>query len=154
MQRSHEEGRELLSHMFRIATSLDDLLKAFAVRSIVFMEEEGIPYTIEHDGHDCSAIHVLGEEQGEPFAAGRIRPYNGYAKLERISVRKAYRGKNLGHKLTDFMISVANEKGFKKYLLHAQSHLADFYRKHGFEISGDVFQEAGIDHYVMIRDDL
>lgn len=139
--------------MFRVATCLDDLLKAFAVRSAVFMEEEGIPYTIEHDEYDCSAIHVLGEEQGEPFAAGRIRPYQGYAKLERISVRKAYRGKNRGHKLTDFMVSVANEKGFKKYLLHAQSHLTGFYRKHGFEISGDLFQQAGIDHYVMIRDD-
>lgn len=139
--------------MFRVVTSLEDLLKAFAVRSAVFMEEEGIPYTIEHDVYDCSAIHVLGEEQGEPFAAGRIRPYQGYAKLERISVRKAYRGKNMGHTLTDFMISVANEKGFKKYLLHAQSHLTGFYRKHGFEISGDMFQQAGIDHYVMIRDD-
>ncbi|HJW87304.1 MAG TPA: GNAT family N-acetyltransferase [Candidatus Brocadiaceae bacterium] len=139
--------------MFRVVTSLDDLLKAFAVRSVVFMEEEGIPYTIEHDVYDYSAIHVLGEDQGEPFAAGRIRPYQGYAKLERISVRKAYRGKNRGHKLTDFMISVANEKGLKKYLLHAQSHLTGFYRKHGFEISGDVFQQAGIDHYVMIRDD-
>ena len=139
--------------MFRVVTSQDDLLKAFAVRSAVFMEEEGIPYTIEHDVYDCSSIHVLGEDMGEPFAAGRIRPYQGYAKLERISVRKAYRGKNRGHALTDFMVSVANEKGFKKYLLHAQSHLTGFYHKHGFVISGNIFQQAGIDHYVMIRDD-
>ncbi len=138
--------------MFSVVTSMDGMLKAFAVRAIVFVEE-GIPYPTEHDGHDYSAIHVLGEEQGEPFAAGRIRPYNGYAKLERISVRKAYRGKNLGHKLTDFMLSVAKERGFTKYLLHAQAHLTGFYQKHGFEVAGDMFQEAGIGHYVMIRDD-
>ena len=80
-------------------------------------------------------------------------PLGEYAKLERVAIRKSYRGKNLGHKLTDFMMSVAKEQGFKKYKVHAQVYLAEFYRKHGFEIVGDMFKEAGIDHYLMIRDD-
>jgi len=56
--------------------------------------------------------------------------------------------------LTEFMIAVAKEQGFKKLKLHAQSYLIDFYRKHGFEIVGDMFKEAGIDHHLMVRDDL
>ena len=51
------------------------------------------------------------------------------------------------------MIAVAKEQGFKKFKVHAQAYLADFYRKHGFEIVGNMFKEAGIDHYLMIRDD-
>ncbi|KKO19047.1 MAG: GNAT family N-acetyltransferase [Candidatus Brocadia sp.] len=136
--------------MFKVITNLDDLIKVFIIRGIVFLEEQGIPYTIERDAYDYSATHVLGEERGEPFAAGRILALDGYAKLERLAIRKSHRGKNLGHKLTEFMLSVAKNQGFQKFKVHAQTHLVDFYRKHGFEVVGDVFQEAGIDHYVML----
>lgn len=56
--------------------------------------------------------------------------YREFANLERVTVRDPYRGKGLGHKLTEF------------------------YRKHGFEVVGDMFKEAGIDHYLMVRDNL
>ncbi|MEK6634760.1 MAG: GNAT family N-acetyltransferase [Planctomycetota bacterium] len=139
--------------MFKVVTSQEDLMKVFVVRGIVFIEEQGVPYKIEHDEHDFSATHILGEENGEPFGAGRIRIVGEYAKLERIAIRKSYRGKGLSHKLTEFMIKVAKEQGFKKFKLHAQSYLKDFYQKHGFEVVGDMFKEAGIDHYLMIRND-
>lgn len=139
--------------MFKVVTSLDNLIKVFIIRGIVFLEEQGVPYKIEHDIHDYSATHILGEENGEPFAAGRIRTLGEYAKLERIAIRRSYRGKNLGHKLTEFMILTAKNQGFHKFRVHAQTYLVEFYRKHGFEIVGDMFKEAGIDHYVMIRND-
>ena len=79
--------------------------------------------------------------------------YREFAKLERVAVRELYRGKGLGHKLTEFMITVAKEQSFKKFKVHAQAYLKDFYQKHGFEVVGDMFKEAGIDHYLMIRND-
>lgn len=139
--------------MFKVVTNLEDLIKVFIVRGIVFIEEQCVPYKIEHDAYDLSATHILGEMDGEPFAAGRIRAVGEYTKLERVAIRKSHRGKGLGHKLTDFMISVAKEQGFKKFKVHAQSYLKDYYQKHGFEVVGDMFKEAGIDHYLMIRDD-
>lgn len=139
--------------MFRIVTNQEDLIKVFIIRGIVFLEEQGVPYKIERDMHDQSATHILGEDQGEPFAAGRIRNLGEYAKRERIAIRKSYRGKNLGHKLTEFIISTAKNQGLHKFKIHAQTYLVDFYRKHGFEIVGNIFKEAGIDHYVMIRND-
>ncbi|HHT9113171.1 MAG: GNAT family N-acetyltransferase [Planctomycetes bacterium] len=139
--------------MFKVVTNLEDLIKVFVVRGIVFIEEQGVSYRIEHDEYDVSATHILGEMDGEPFAAGRIRVVGEYAKLERVATRKSHRGKGLGHKLTDFMILVAKGRGFRKYKVHAQSYLTDFYRKHGFEVVGDMFKEVGIDHYLMIRDD-
>jgi predicted GNAT family N-acyltransferase len=139
--------------MFKIVTNLEDLMKVFIVRGIVFMEEQNVPYRIEHDEYDYISTHVLGEENGEPFATGRIRTSGEYAKLERIAIRKRYRGKALGYKLSEFMISVAQKQGFKKYKVHAQAHLVNFYRNMRFEIVGELFQEAGIGHYLMIRDD-
>ena len=138
--------------MFKIVANLDDLIKVFIIRGIVFVEEQKVLYKIERDEYDFSATHILGEDKGEPFASGRIRAKGEYAKLERVAIKKSYRGKNLGHKLTKFMVSVAKKQGFKKFKVHAQASLVDFYRKHGFVVVGDVFKEANIDHYLMIRD--
>jgi len=139
--------------IFKIVTTLDDLMKTFMVRAIVFMEEQKCPYGIEVDEYEYSALHIIGEIDGEPIAAGRIRFLGDFAKLERIAVRKNYRGKGLGHQLVDYMISVAKEKGFYKFKMHAQAHLTEFYVQHGFVKKGDLFKEADIDHYLMVRID-
>ena len=136
---------------FKVATSLEEMIQAFMVRGIVFLEEQGVPYTMEHDADEYTALHILGEQQGEPYAAGRIRFFGEYAKLERIAIRKSHRGKNLGHELTNFMISIAEAKGFKKIKIHAEAYLKKFYEQHGFEVVGEKFREVNIDHYVMIR---
>ena len=138
--------------MFKIVQSFDELLKAYSVRAIVFVEEQKCPYKIEVDEFEQSSLHILGEIDGEPIAAGRIRFLGEYAKLERIAVRKDFRGTGLGHRLVDFMMEVAREKGFNKYKMHAQAYLVDFYAKHGFVKKGDMFQEAGIDHYFMVKE--
>ncbi len=138
---------------FRIATSLDDVIKAYLVRAIVFMEEQRVAYAEEIDEFEHSALHILGEIEGEPFAAGRIRFLGEYAKLERIAVRKEYRGRGLGHDLVNYMMQVAREKGFRKFKMHAQAHLSDFYGVHGFRTKGDIFQEANIDHYLMVYEE-
>ncbi|MFZ9239158.1 MAG: GNAT family N-acetyltransferase, partial [Burkholderiaceae bacterium] len=38
---------------------------------------------------------------------------------------------------------------FNELVLHAQTHALAFYTKHGFQIEGDEFLEAGIPHYRM-----
>ena len=139
--------------MLKIVRTQDELLKAFSVRGIVFVEEQGCPYAIEMDGLDYTALHILGEQDGEPFAVGRLRFLGPYAKLERIGVRRAYRGSGWGHRLVDFMLAVARDQGYARYKMHAQAHLVEYYRAHGFEPRGDLFVEAGIDHYLMVRHD-
>jgi len=139
--------------MFKIVTTTDELIKAYMVRAIVFIEEQRVSYAEEVDEYEYSATHILGEMDGEPMAAGRIRFLGEWAKLERIAVRTGWRGRNLGHQLVDYMLTVARQKGFRKFKMHAQAHLEKFYAVHGFKRQGERFQEAGIDHYLMIRED-
>ena len=139
--------------MFKIVTTLDDLIKTFMIRAIVFIEEQQVDYNEEVDEHEYSALHILGEIDGEPAACGRIRFLGEYAKLERIAVRKSFRGKNIGHQLVDYMLDIARAKGFNKFKMHAQAHLANFYAMHGFVRQGEMFQEANIDHYLMVKED-
>jgi predicted GNAT family N-acyltransferase len=70
---------------------------------------------------------ISWEKEGEPVAAGRIRYLGDYAKLERIAVRKAYRGTGIGHQLVDYMVSISQQNGFSAFKMHAQAHLTDFY---------------------------
>ncbi len=130
-------------------SSLDELVKVFVVRGIVFCSQQQVAYALERDEHDCGAVHILGEVDGEPAAAGRIRAVDGWAKLERIAVRRRFRGYGFGHRLTDFMLETARRAGFSCFKMHAQAHLADFYRRHGFRPHGEVFNEAGINHVLM-----
>ncbi len=136
--------------MFKIVTTQDEMLKAYSIRSIVFIEEQNCPYEIEVDGQDFSAMHVLGEIDNEPFGTGRIRFLGEFVKLERLAIRKAYRGKGYGNRLIEFMIKIARENGYRKIKLHAQTQALDFYLKHGFKPKGDFFFEADIEHQLMI----
>ncbi len=142
---------------FKIVATLDELIKAYLVRAIVFLEEQKVSYAEEVDEHEYACVHILGETggetAGEPMAAGRIRFLGDYAKLERICVRQAWRGRDLGHRLVDYMLEVARQRGFKKFKMHAQAHLAHFYGCHGFQPIGDLCDEAGIPHIRMIKED-
>ncbi len=137
---------------FKIVTDLEDLAKAFAVRCIVFCAEQDVPYTLERDQHDLAALHIIGEDAGEPVAAARIRFAMDGARLERIAIVKAYRGKGYGDELMRLMLKICAAKGYRKTRLHAQTHAIAFYEKHGFVAEGDVFLDAGIEHLHMYRE--
>ena len=137
----------------KVASSPGDRLKAFMVRCVVFCGEQGVPYGIERDEFEDTAVHVLGEIDGEPVAAGRVRFLPDYAKLERIAVRAPWRGRGTGSEITRFLIRLAGERGYSSYRMSAQAHLEEFYGRLGFRAVGEVFLEADIEHVLMVRED-
>lgn len=139
--------------MFHVAESEDDLRKVFAVRAIVFCEEQLVPYSIELDEYEDSAIHILGELKGEPIASGRLRFIGEYAKIERLAVRKVYRRQGYGNLLLKYLLDLAREQGFSKFKLHAQVATEKFYLNHDFKPEGDEFLEADIAHRIMLKQD-
>ncbi len=134
---------------FKICENWNDVTRCIAVRAIVFCGEQGIAYRLEQDEHDAAALHVLGEIDGEPVAAGRLRFFADYAKLERIAVRRPWRGRGLGHQLTEFMLNAASGRGYAHFKLGAQVHLRAFYESHGFQVKGEQFLDADIRHWPM-----
>ena len=137
----------------KIVETLDELIKAFIVRGIVFMEEQGVRYTLEKDSQEHSALHIIGELDQEPVATARIRFQDDCAKLERMAVRKQWRGQGYGSQLLKFTIETARRQGFKKFKLHAQITAQAFYAEHGFKPVGDIFMEADIEHLLMVKED-
>jgi len=139
--------------MFKIITTLDELIKAYTVRAVVFIGEQDCPYDEEIDEYEYSCIHIVGQLDGEPIAAARIRFPGPYAKLERIAVRKEWRGQGFGHKLVGYMLDECRSRGYTVFRMHAQAHLTEYYAAHGFVKKGELFDEAGIDHYLMVLDE-
>ncbi len=136
---------------FRVVESDADLLKAFIIRGIVFIEEQNCPYDDEIDQFEKDALHILGEVEGEPAACARIRFFEDTAKLERVAIRQRYRGKGAGRNLVEYMMQVAGERGAKKFKLHGQAHLQKFYESLGYSVVGDVFMECGIPHRLFVK---
>ena len=140
--------------MYRVATSKEDILKVMVVRGIVFIEEQGVDWEGEIDEFEDESLHVLGEVDGQPVATGRLRALpDGWTKLERIAVRPRWRGRGIAKGIVEFLLAEAAKQGAVRLKMHAQVYLEEFYIQFGFRREGEIFDECGIDHILMIREE-
>ena len=126
---------------------------AGAVRTEVFVEEQGISREDEWDEADKSAVHaVVYNRMNLPLATGRLlvaAPSVG--KIGRMASKRVLRGSNLGRQVLDALVAKAKQRGDKEVLLHAQRSAAGFYAKSGFQERGEPFDEVGIAHIEMFK---
>jgi len=126
--------------------------QAWALRRVVFIEEQQIPEDIEMDADDAHAFHVLAFEGDTPVGCGRMVTHSNQVKIGRMAVLKARRGEGIGRQLLEYLIEAARRRKFRTALLHAQLHAEGFYLKNGFLPVGEIFDEAGIAHRAMTRE--
>ena len=72
----------------KVVASIEDLMKVFAVRSVVFMENDGLPLGVACDGNDFQATHILMECDGEPIGCIRIRWFQDFAHSSELAFAK------------------------------------------------------------------
>ncbi len=120
---------------------------AQALRIEVFVVEQGVPVELEWDEADEVSTHAVAyDEAGQPVATGRLLP-DGH--IGRMAVRKSARGQGIGAQVLRALLDEAKRLGYRELVLHAQTHAAGFYARHGFELRGEEFIEAGIPHRMM-----
>ncbi len=124
-----------------------------AVRTEVFVEEQGIPLAMEWDDADAGATHALiTNGLGQPIATGRLIDHApGVGRIGRMAVVRALRGSDLGASVLEALVQVAIKRGDKELLLHAQCSAQGFYAKAGFLPRGAIFEEADIPHVEMVK---
>ncbi|MBP2251737.1 putative GNAT family N-acyltransferase [Halarchaeum solikamskense] len=126
--------------------------EALAVRYAVFVDEQGVPASVEVDDHEAEATHFLARVDGAAVGTARYRTAeSGAAKIERVAVRDTHRGEGWGARLMDAAEARAREAGHDRAVLDAQTSAAGFYAARGYERVGGVFDEAGIPHVTMER---
>jgi predicted GNAT family N-acyltransferase len=131
----------------------EQLEQALAIRRAVFVHEQGVTETLEIDGRDGDARHLLALRAGEPLGTLRLRWLDGgrVAKIERVAVLPRGRGAGVGHALMDRALALADAAGAEEARLHAQTVARAFYVKLGFVAVGRASDEDGIPHVAMRR---
>ena len=122
--------------------------EASRIRLAVFVEEQRVPPEIEMDDKDAACVHALAYAQGRAVGTGRLLP-DGH--IGRMAVLKENRSLGVGSAILERLVEEARRRGMKEIVLSAQTHALGFYRRHGFRVAGEVFEEAGIPHQEMRR---
>lgn len=134
----------------KIAELPAELPQVYQVRYQVFQIEQGVDPSLEFDGQDDAATHILAILADQPVGTARIRKLTDRtAKLERVAVLQSVRGLGIGKKIMESALNYLQAKRVTEVLIHAQEPVREFYLRLGFEPEGNTFEEAGIPHVKM-----
>jgi hypothetical protein len=129
MNHNSQEKRLRFNHIrVEVVTKYDQLLHAFAVRSICFMEEHGVPALQTYDGNDYQATHVIAYAADEPIATARLRWFRDFVKMERTCFRKEHRGPRILQYCSEFIFDHVAQKGYDKLITHAKPKYARMWK--------------------------
>jgi predicted GNAT family N-acyltransferase len=130
-------------------TSKAELEQAFLIRRTVFVEEQNCPPELELANEEES-VHFLATLDHQPCGACRWRKTNLGYKLERFAVLKDFRGKRVGQAMVAAVLANLPEDAHYIYL-NSQLDAIGLYTKFGFAKEGKQFEEAGIQHFKMVK---
>jgi len=128
------------------------LYALLALRVEIFVVEQNCPYP-ELDGLDLlpDTRHLWLAGDGKVVCTLRLMQLDRERpdfRIGRLCTAKVARGQGLARRL---MHTALAEVGAAPCRVHAQSHLAGFYRDLGFAEDGEEFTEDGILHVPMLR---
>lgn len=120
---------------------------AMAVRTVVFVEEQGFPPHEEFDRWDAAATHFgVWAGNGVVGTARLFERYPGVGKLGRVALRRECRGRGWGRLLVAAVVRHADQIGLPEVIADAQVQLLPFYESFGFIAEGEPFDEGGFTH--------
>ena len=117
-----------------VASTLNDLMQVVALRAMVYMGEQVCPYDEEFDGNDfAGSTHLIVRRFGEPVGVVRLRWFADFCKIERAAVRSDERGGTVTAALIGAAVDLAEQKGYRTLIAHAQERLVGYWRReYGF----------------------
>jgi predicted GNAT family N-acyltransferase len=133
----------------RVATAAD-WPEVVALRTRVFVEEQGVPPEIEQDAADATAVHAVSrDDAGRLVATGRLVVRDGVAVIGRMAAEACRRGEGHGAAVLAELHRQATLRGLRVVELHAQVGARGFYERAGYAVVGEEYEEVGIAHVTM-----
>jgi len=135
---------------YKLVENNEELEEALDIRERVFVEEQGISETLEIDGNDSAALHVIAKNGDIAVATARVRFLSKWqAKMERMAILKSSRGSGIGKGIIAFLEEELKKRGVEQIVLHSQYYVIGFYKKCGYKETGLPFLDADIKHITM-----
>lgn len=94
-------------------------------------------------GHAIGTGRLVALTEPPPGEQGK------WGRIGRMAVLSSDRKSGVGAKLLTALEAEAKKRGLKGIKLHAQLSAMEFYKRHGYEADGAVFEEAGMPHLEM-----
>lgn len=132
----------------RKVNSGKDLEEIFRIRETVFVHEQNVDPNLEYDDFEDTSEHFMAITDGQAVGTARWRHTPNGIKLERFAVLSPYRGMGVGSALVAAVLDALPTRS--NVYLHSQLRATSLYSRFGFVEEGDMFEEAGIDHYKMV----
>jgi predicted GNAT family N-acyltransferase len=131
-----------------------DMAAAYSLRHDVFVLEQGVPVDLEIDAADETAAHVVAFDGDQLVGTGRlVAPGSpgAVAIIGRLAVTDSVRGRGVGAAVLALLERTASDRGWQQVELHAQVDATGFYDRAGYQRTGEVYLEAGIEHVTMVK---
>lgn len=136
--------------------SKEELYELLSLRQSIFVVEQKSWY-LDADGLDNCSLHLLIKLNDVLLGYLRLLPPKikyDTPSIGRIAILKNYRGKKIGSRL----VKEGIQKSLETFSTHsltisAQEYLIKFYEDHGFKVFGEVYDEDGIPHIQMVKDE-
>ena len=159
MNTPEQANKSDLEYMVTLVRTIEEREAVFAVRMIVFVEEQNVPPSEELDALDVTATHFLArradlapDDMGAIIGTARlIDKGERKAKIGRVAVLREHRGRGVGALLMRAVEDTARAQGFTYLALDAQCYAIPFYEKLGYAAQGDVFLDCDIEHRYMSK---
>lgn len=71
------------------------------------------------------------------------------ARLRQMAVPNNLQGLGIGRALIQFAENIARDRGFRIIMMHARKTATGFYKKFGYEVRGEEFEELTLPHVIM-----
>lgn len=134
----------------------EQLYAILRLRTEVFVVEQKCAYQ-EVDGQDLAGdtCHLMAWHDDQLQAYLRLldpESQGGDVVIGRVLIAPSARGLGLGHQLMEQGLKYAEENWPDvPVYLSAQTHLQDYYSRHGFKVVGEQYLEDDIPHIGMRR---
>jgi predicted GNAT family N-acyltransferase len=127
---------------------------SLALRQKVLREPLGLVLSNHDLNGEDQQLHfaLFAEDQHRLLACLVINPLTpSTAKLRQMAVTPDSHGQGLGMMLVKDTENLLRKRGVQTVEMHARTSATGFYQKLGYEPSGPVFTEVGIEHQKMWR---
>jgi len=118
-----------------------------SIRRRVFIEEQGVPESMEWDADDPIATHLLANHA--VYGTVGCARLLATRQIGRMAVLAEHRHLGIGSALLKKAIIIAKAMQYPDVFLHAQTSAMNFYKRFGFVSESEEYQEAGIPHVTM-----
>lgn len=128
-----------------------DYVSALEFRDRILRAPLGLGFSEEQVEAESTETHLIAKsDTGEVVASACIVWTDATtAKFRQIAVAEEEQGQGLGKQMVEFVESTIWHSGRTLIFCHARQTVSEFYRRLGYEVHGDLFEEIGIPHVRM-----